>query len=446
MHWNTNENIGSATAPTLQQERRHSCRLKLTPPPRQERGHARQVAPIPMDQLGAVAGKQYQGDGLSVAATPEGARLRCVFQKLEGEATPEGLWLTSTSDAARGERFRVVARAVGRQEGGRASSRALTSSGNMRESGLTRTLALPAAGHVEVAGQVARFIRPGLIEEYSVSMDGVRQDFLVERPPLNSQLLAASERSADGSTLNQLRVELEVTGARVEPLANGARLVLAGSGRKIAYSRLRATDARGKELAARMVVASGILPDVEGGHPAARIEGVGLSAGLLQETTEATGLEATALRQAGMPAATCLAVLVDDAGAEYPVRIDPTFSDENWISLNPSIPGTDGEVRAAVVDAAGNLYIGGDFTVVGDIIANYVAKWNGSSWSALGWGMGRADAYAPVAVSALAVSGSNVYAAGDFTTAGGVAANQHCQMEREQLVSPGVGDGEDRWL
>jgi hypothetical protein len=38
--------------------------------------------PIPMDQIGAVAGKQYSGDGLSIVATPDGARLRCVFQKL----------------------------------------------------------------------------------------------------------------------------------------------------------------------------------------------------------------------------------------------------------------------------------------------------------------------------------------------------------------------------
>jgi len=36
--------------------------------------------PIPVSELGAKAGAQYQGDGLSVAATPEGARLRCVFQ------------------------------------------------------------------------------------------------------------------------------------------------------------------------------------------------------------------------------------------------------------------------------------------------------------------------------------------------------------------------------
>jgi hypothetical protein len=47
--------------------------------------------PIPLSELGAKAGVQYQGDGLSVAPTPEGARLRCVFQKLEGQVTPEGL-------------------------------------------------------------------------------------------------------------------------------------------------------------------------------------------------------------------------------------------------------------------------------------------------------------------------------------------------------------------
>ena len=57
---------------------------------------ANHAKPIPMDQLGAVAGKQYQGDGLSVTATPDGARLRCVFQKLEGQVTPQGLWLVST--------------------------------------------------------------------------------------------------------------------------------------------------------------------------------------------------------------------------------------------------------------------------------------------------------------------------------------------------------------
>src|SRR5438876_3412250 len=75
---------------------------------------------IPWSQIGAKAGADYQGDGLAVSPTGDGARLRCAFQKLEGEATREGLWLTSTVTNAclRGQavndRFRIVAAAVGR--------------------------------------------------------------------------------------------------------------------------------------------------------------------------------------------------------------------------------------------------------------------------------------------------------------------------------------------
>src|SRR5438132_2919974 len=97
-----------------------------------------------------------------------------------------------------------------------------------------------------------------------------------------------------------------------------------------------------------------------------------------------------------------LAVMVNDAEAVYPVRIDPTFSDANWISMG-GIPGADSTVSAAVVDGSGNLYIGGSFGVVGDVLANHIAKWNGSSWTALGSGIGLP--YDGSYVSALAVSG-----------------------------------------
>ena len=62
-----------------------------------------------------MAGKQYQGDGLSVTATPDGVRLRCAFQRLEGEVTSDGLWLNSTASDSKGERFRVVAVGAGRK-------------------------------------------------------------------------------------------------------------------------------------------------------------------------------------------------------------------------------------------------------------------------------------------------------------------------------------------
>ena len=62
-----------------------------------------------------------------------------------------------------------------------------------------------------------------------------------------------------------------------------------------------------------------------------------------------------------------------------------------------------------------DLYVGGSFPTAGGSAATNIAKWDGSSWSALGSGMNQS-------VSALAVSGSDLYAGGDFTTAGGEAS------------------------
>src|SRR5215471_5711065 len=53
-------------------------------------------AAIPWGQIGAAAGADYKGDGLSVTSTGTGARLHCIFQRLDGEATPQGLRLIST--------------------------------------------------------------------------------------------------------------------------------------------------------------------------------------------------------------------------------------------------------------------------------------------------------------------------------------------------------------
>src|SRR6266496_937560 len=160
-------------------------------------------------QIGAKAGAEYQGDGLAVIPTTAGARLRCVFQRLEGEATSEGLWLTSTVTNAMKERFRVTATAVGRAgEPFGVPASAGGASKSFQRCGLTAAEPakartpnhlLPRTGTVEVADKLARFVRPGLTEEYTVSMDGVRQDFIIE------------QRTAGAGAL---RVELEVAGAK----------------------------------------------------------------------------------------------------------------------------------------------------------------------------------------------------------------------------------------
>src|SRR5262249_9982004 len=114
------------------------------------------------------------------------------------------------------------------------------------------------------------------------------------------------------------------------------------------------------------------------------------------------------------------------------VRIDPTLSDANWIVMNSSQPGPDYEVYATVADSSGNLYIGGSFIVVGDVIANHIAKWDGSSWTALDSGMnGKVDA--------LVVSGGDLYAGGEFTTAGGAAANHVAKWDGSSWMTLGSG-------
>lgn len=85
------------------------------------------------------------------------------------------------------------------------------------------------------------------------------------------------------------------------------------------------------------------------------------------------------------------------------------WNGSSWSALGS---GTNGPVSALAVDASGNLYAGGDFMTAGGASANHIAKWNGSSWSALGSGTNSP-------VYALAVQGTSVYAGGPFSVAGG---------------------------
>jgi hypothetical protein len=319
---------------------------------------------IPMDQLGAAAQKQYSGDGIAITPTADGARLSAAFQKLAGRATAEGLWLESTAgEGDKPERFRVLASAIGRHEG----------SVDIR-SAASQLVRLPNSGTVQATPESAVFARPGLVEEYRVSMDGVRQDFVVlERP------------AGEG----RLSVTLEVTGAQVSAAPYGAKLTLKESGREIAYSRLHVTDVTGRELMAKLEV-------------------------LTPERLEVCVLDSTAI---------------------YPVRIDPTFSDADWVSLG-GISGANGTVCAIAVNSINQqVYVSGFFTVVGRAIVNNIAVWNGSMWQALGTGISAGTGI----VYTLAVSGSDLYAGGSFITAGGTTFNRIAKWNGSTWSALGTG-------
>ena len=76
--------------------------------------------------------------------------------------------------------------------------------------------------------------------------------------------------------------------------------------------------------------------------------------------------------------------------------------------------GANGPVFSIVLSGA-DLYVGGEFSLVGKVAASGIAKWNGTAWSALGAGV-RGSVYALVLV------GTDVYVGGNFSQAGGAPA------------------------
>lgn len=84
-----------------------------------------------------------------------------------------------------------------------------------------------------------------------------------------------------------------------------------------------------------------------------------------------------------------------------------------WSALGT---GMNNYVTSLVTDSAGNLYAAGNFTTAGGVAAVRIAKWNGTTWSALGSGMN-----AVVYGLCIGLDGT-LYATGDFNTAGGGAA------------------------
>ncbi len=73
--------------------------------------------------------------------------------------------------------------------------------------------------------------------------------------------------------------------------------------------------------------------------------------------------------------------------------------------------GLNGPVRALGVEANGNVLAGGQFTASGGTTINHLARWNGSSWSAVAGGVNSN-------VREIVVNNGTIYAGGDFTAVG----------------------------
>jgi hypothetical protein len=97
-----------------------------------------------------------------------------------------------------------------------------------------------------------------------------------------------------------------------------------------------------------------------------------------------------------------------------------------WDGTHWSAVGTAGANRlsgpvAALAASSSDLYVGGGFDQIGGLVVNGIARWDGSTWHALGSGA-TSGVEAAGWVNALAVLESSVYVGGRFQVAGTVSA------------------------
>lgn len=121
-----------------------------------------------------------------------------------------------------------------------------------------------------------------------------------------------------------------------------------------------------------------------------------------------------------------------------------------WSAVGTGLSGgVAGFVSAMVVHqepahSTPSLYVGGDFTNAGGVGVKHIARWNGSSWSAMGAGFSAAASPVP-AVYALAVvdvgfaGGPSLFAGGGFTQSGSVTTNRVARWTGTSWSSVGTG-------
>ncbi|MEJ7693430.1 SdrD B-like domain-containing protein [Daejeonella sp.] len=101
---------------------------------------------------------------------------------------------------------------------------------------------------------------------------------------------------------------------------------------------------------------------------------------------------------------------------------------------SPLGTGVNGKLYA-IAHIGTDIYVGGEFTMAGGVPANNIAKWNGSTWSALGQGLTGIFSK----VNAILAVGTDLYVGGTFSLAGGVSANCIAKWDGYNWTALGAG-------
>jgi hypothetical protein len=109
------------------------------------------------------------------------------------------------------------------------------------------------------------------------------------------------------------------------------------------------------------------------------------------------------------------------------------WNGSSFTALGTGVGG--GQVTVdALIEYNGELYVGGSFSTVNGSPLAGLARWNGSTWSAVGSGVNGA-------VTAFAILGSDLYVGGSFSTAGGNPASNVARWNGTTWSAVGSGPG-----
>ena len=131
------------------------------------------------------------------------------------------------------------------------------------------------------------------------------------------------------------------------------------------------------------------------------------------------------------------------AGTVAALRV-ARWNGSSWSPLGTGLGGLpptaqDEPVNALAVLPNGHIVAGGAFTTAGGIAATCIAKWDGSSWSPFGSGMSIGGQGTAVVYALAVMPNGDVVAGGNFTSAGGVAANHVARWTGTAWTSLGGG-------
>lgn len=185
---------------------------------------------------------------------------------------------------------------------------------------------LPQGFVTQPSPNEVRIDRGSLQERITVNSEGIRQDFLIPERPRG---------------WGQLVLNLRVLGASVHSQDDGTITTQLASGRTIQVHSLHVFDASGKELTAKMIATS----------------------------------------------SSQISIVVQDINADYPILIDPTFSDANWVKMSNGGVGTNEAPFQIDSDPDGSLYIGGRFSVMAGVPSRNLAQLKNGVWKNMGPGI-----------------------------------------------------------